>query len=489
MPKEETIEIRHVRGVVGEKENLPKLSPRSSITSRLQSLILKSLGIPYLIHLFGVLEKSSTLTFDAGEDLIAALHTDGTNLYAGLRTTPGKVVKVDLTDFTKVSTLTFDAGEDTVRALASDGVYLYAGLSVNPGKVVRILLSNFTKDSTVTFAAGENDVRALISDGTNLYAGLNTVPGKVVKVNLSTFTATSTLDLNGVGEQNVTSFYITNSYLYAGMDQAPGIVAKIDLGTFTKTASVTFVWGETSVSSLWSDGTYLYAGCQGSVHVVKIDLNTFLRVGSLVPTSAGEVTSLTSIGPYLYVNHSIAPGEISRIDLVTFSQYAIESFSVNEDFAKAIVTDGTYLYVGLDTSPGKLVRKYVIPTTSVYEKKIDSIYNKTTAGVTTGTYTHANGVTEDDVLAFSAATQDIYLRLDVNALTQATVIKEYEEVDGATYRQVSRKEFPKDFATDTKTISIYFKQANRDYKVTMQSSVAEGAQRSIPYVYRTEPRS
>ena len=103
-----------------------------------------------------------------------------------------------------------------------------------------------------------------------------------------------------------------------------------------------------------------------------------------------------------------------------------------------------------------------------------------------GTYTHSNDTNEHDVLEFTAATQDIHISLDVSALTQPVEIREYEKIDSTNYRQISLKTYPDDFDTGTDAITIYFKQKNKDYKVTLKSTVAEGASRDIPYVYRTD---
>ena len=103
-----------------------------------------------------------------------------------------------------------------------------------------------------------------------------------------------------------------------------------------------------------------------------------------------------------------------------------------------------------------------------------------------GTYTHPDDTTEHDVLEFSAATQDIHISLDVSALTQPVEIREYEKIDGTNYRQIALKTYPDDFDTGTDAITIFFKQKNKDYKVTFKSTAAEGASRSIPYVYRTD---
>jgi len=106
-----------------------------------------------------------------------------------------------------------------------------------------------------------------------------------------------------------------------------------------------------------------------------------------------------------------------------------------------------------------------------------------------GTYTHPNDTSEHDVLEFSADTQDIHISLDVSALTQPVEIREYEKIDGTNYRQISLKTYPDDFDTGTDAITIYFKQKNKDYKVTLKSTVAEGASRDIPYVYRTDGKT
>ena len=118
--------------------------------------------------------------------------------------------------------------------------------------------------------------------------------------------------------------------------------------------------------------------------------------------------------------------------------------------------------------------------------KILPLLGGTYTHVSSSTYTHPNDTNEHDVLEFSADTQDIYISLDVSALTQPTEIREYEKIDGTNYRQISLKTYPDDFDTGTQVITIYFYQKNKDYKVTLKSTVAEGASRSIPYVYRTD---
>jgi len=337
IPKEETIELRHVRGVIGEKENLPSLNARSTLASIIRSIVTKSYGVPQLIHLYGALVSNKTLTFAAGENNIRSLFSDGTYLYAGLSISPGKVVKIDLSTFTAVSTLTFAAGEDYVISLFSDGTYLYAGVDTAPGQVVKIDLATFTTVSTLTFAVGEDYIRSLFSDGTYLYAGSSTTPGQVVKIDLSTFTKVSTLTF-AAGEDNVTSLFSDGTYLYAGLLTAPGKIIKVDLSTFTTVSTLTFAVGENNTYSLFSDGTYLY-----------IELYT-------------------------------SPGKIIKVDLSTFTKVSTLTFAAGENNVSSMFSDGTYLYAGVHVSPGKVVRRYIIPSNDLHQRKISLINEQTHTG-------------------------------------------------------------------------------------------------------------
>ena len=330
MPSSETIEMRKIKGVVGDIDDLPENNPRSSVVSRIRALLLKVSGIPQLIHLYGALKLNKTLTLDTGEDNLQTLFSDGTYLYAGLEINPGKVIKIDLSDFTKVSTLTLDAGEATITSLFSDGTYLYAGTFTGPGKVVKINLSDFTKVSTLTFGAGEDQTYKLFSDGSYLYAGMNTNPGMVIKIDLSDFTKVSTLTLDA-GESQVRSLFSDGTYLYAGMNVNPGKIVKIDLETFTKVSTLTLDAGEGFVRTSVLDGTYLYVGLHGS------------------------------------------PAKIIKIDISTFTKVSTITLDTGEDDIAGSFTDGTYIYLGLNTTPSKVIRRYIVPMSNVFEKKINLI--------------------------------------------------------------------------------------------------------------------
>jgi hypothetical protein len=301
--------------------------------------------------------KVATLTFATDENNATNLTVYGGYLYAGLSTTPAKVVKIDLSTFTKVATLTFDTGEDYAWGFPVYGGYLYTSLYTSPAKVVKIDLSTFTKVATLTFDTGENYARALAVYGGYLYAGLFTSPGKVVKIDLSTFTKVATLTFD-TGEDYILSLAVYGGYLYAGLSTTPGKIVKIDLSTFTKVATLTLASGEDKILCLAVYGGYLYAGLNTSpAKIVKIDLSTFTKVATLTfDTGEDYARALAVYGGYLYTSLFTSPGKVVKIDLSTFTKVATLTLASGEDYAWALTVYGGYLYAGLNTSPAKVVK-------------------------------------------------------------------------------------------------------------------------------------
>lgn len=104
-----------------------------------------------------------------------------------------------------------------------------------------------------------------------------------------------------------------------------------------------------------------------------------------------------------------------------------------------------------------------------------------------GTYEHANGVAEEDavLIAPTEITRYNTLMLDLSNITKITTIRTYVQVDGSNYRLFDTAVFPTDFDANTVAVPIGFPASSKDMKVTMQSSVAEGAARDVPYFYIT----
>ncbi len=101
--------------------------------------------------------------------------------------------------------------------------------------------------------------------------------------------------------------------------------------------------------------------------------------------------------------------------------------------------------------------------------------------VTSGTFSLVNNILEQDALIVAAGTRVVDIELDMNNLTQINTVREYVQVDGANYRQISAKAFPTVFDTGTKCVTLSFVQKGTLYKVTLQASVLEGAAKDVPW--------
>lgn len=114
----------------------------------------------------------------------------------------------------------------------------------------------------------------------------------------------------------------------------------------------------------------------------------------------------------------------------------------------------------------------------------------TSPTVDTGSYNHPNDTTENTVATLSAPSgaRDITHRFDMSNITQNLTIRQYEQIDGTNYRQITAKIFPTDFDPGTKGVETSFKMSEGNYRITFQSAVAEGSIKAIPYTSRFEEK-
>lgn len=97
----------------------------------------------------------------------------------------------------------------------------------------------------------------------------------------------------------------------------------------------------------------------------------------------------------------------------------------------------------------------------------------------TGTFSLPNAITKATLLELLLNDDSVTISLDCSNLTQITIIGVEEEVDGATYRVLDTKEYPTDF--DGEAVKITLTGKGRDQKITLQSTVLEGAARDVPH--------
>ena len=162
-----------------------------------------------------------------GEDYCRALTFDGTYIYAGLYTSPARVIKIDPSTMTTISSWTPPGGENLCSALTFDGTYIYAGLWTLPAKMYKINPSTMTTVASWTAPGGDNFCTSLTFDGTYIYAACNTVPARVIKIDPSTMTTISRW-IGASGENTCWALTFDGTYIYAGLSTSPArIIRKI----------------------------------------------------------------------------------------------------------------------------------------------------------------------------------------------------------------------------------------------------------------------
>jgi len=325
---------------------------------------------------FNASNIEGSLELDTGENYLASAVIDTNNGYAyfGTNTSPGKVIKVDLSNFIRVGSVTLNAGEDYLVSAVIDtnNGYAYFGTNTAPGQIIKIDLNNFARVGSITLNAGENNLSSAVIDTTNSYAyfGTNSAPGKVIKVDLSNFIRVGSVTLNA-GEDYLASAVIdtNNGYAYFGTNTAPGKVIKVDLSNFTRVGSIALNAGEDYLQSAVIDTANgcAYFGTTdlsfNAAEIVKIDLNNFQRIESIAPSSNfWEFTSAvidTNAG-YAYFGHTNNPGggKIVKIDLTNFQYISSINLPNEEDFLYSAVIDpaNEKAYFGSKTLPGKIVK-------------------------------------------------------------------------------------------------------------------------------------
>src|SRR5206468_209302 len=115
-----------------------------------------------------------------------------------------------------------------------------------PAKVVKIRLSDFTRVAAIQLSSPAEDflLRALIDVNAGYaYFGTDQFPGVISNVRLSDFTEVGSLTLNGgnFGEDELAAAAIdpAGGFAYFGTLDSPPVVVKVRLSDFTENQSLT----------------------------------------------------------------------------------------------------------------------------------------------------------------------------------------------------------------------------------------------------------
>jgi hypothetical protein len=211
--------------------------------------------------------ESGSLTLGAGKEVIVSATIDPINGFAyfgtikkGGSSEPGKIVKVRLSDFTKVDELSLDQGEQNALSASADPVhgFAYFGTRVAVGsnyatRIVKLRLADFKRVGSLTLNLTDNFVTAVV-DSTREFAYFGGTAGSVVAVRLSDFSLYDSLSL-GVG----VSCAVTDpssDLLYLGTQTAPTTVVVVEpTAVVTTTATINLPSTVTSVLTVTDEYT------------------------------------------------------------------------------------------------------------------------------------------------------------------------------------------------------------------------------------------
>ncbi len=329
--------------------------------------------------------QGGILTLNYDESAITSVVIDTTNGfgYFGTGTSPGIIIKVRLADNSRVGALTLASGENNLTTAVMDGQYAYFGTYTTSAKVVKVDLSTFTRVSAVSLSAGQDYLYASVVDTTNHFAyfGTYTAPGKIIKINTASgsFAYVGELDMGSVGA-NESYFYnnaavldTENNFAYFGTYTENGAsgayVVKINTAPagFAYVGNIALANGEDNIASAVIDlsgaTNYAYFGTDTAPgQIVKVNLNTFTRVGAATGIVAGEDNFTSAVidtaNQFAYFGTDTAPGKIVKIDLATFAKTSTITLNSGEDYlySAAIDTSNNFAYFGNANNPGYIIK-------------------------------------------------------------------------------------------------------------------------------------
>ena len=311
------------------------------------------------------LTRVGALALNPGEGWIVSGSLDPSNgfAYFGTNGSPGVVVKVRLADFQRVAAVTLAPGESGLSSSLIDPANdaLYFGTNTLPARVVKLQLSDFTRVASVIFNEGEDAARCAVLDPALGYAYFGTGPsygpGYVVRVRLSDFQRVDALALGTLGPGSAVVDPVRH-LAYFGTWDSPGRVVKVDLAGFVLSSTLTLNSGEYWLSSGVIDpgGDFALFGTNTVPgKVVKVRLGDMIRIGSIDP-GAGEgylfAAAMDPGGASVYFGGGYEPGIIVKLRIADLAIQASLRLRTGENLPSSAVVDAESGFAPFDPMGG-----------------------------------------------------------------------------------------------------------------------------------------
>ncbi len=310
----------------------------------------------------------------AAETLVGSLTTPNANLldsavidsvhgfaYFGTDTSPGVIVKVNLSTFTEVATLQPGANCLTSAVIDVPGGFAYFGSFCN-GVVVKIRLSDFSVNGTLMVSS--QIVHGVI-DTLHGFAYFNDFANVIFRIRLSDFTNAGFLELPATATPLYTSVIDPSggfAYFASCCGAKPYNLYKVRLSDFTVVDRVPLNDPVVSAAIDTSNG-FAYFGIGTSPgQVVKVRLSDLKRVGSL-QLNPGEdfpdTAVINTASGFAYFGTETTPGIIIKVNTSTLTETGSLTLPASDCcFIKAAIIDigAGFAYFGGRTTPGIIAK-------------------------------------------------------------------------------------------------------------------------------------
>lgn len=333
----------------------------------------------------GFTETGSLALPSNGNNLSGAV-IDASNGFAYFGTSegvvPASILKIRLSNLTLAGTITLNPGEFSVGAgLIDSSGFAYFGIRApsfppqGPGAVVKIRLSDFTRVGTLSLASvpGGAYIQSAVIDINNGFAYFG-ASGSIAKIRLSDFSLNGTISLPPPANGGLTSAVIDPSkgFAYFGVASAPGVVVKIRLSDFVVYDLLQLKLSDSSLASavIDSERGFAYFGTNpfGPASIVRIRLSNFTRVDALnltagedgLPTAViDEKNGFAYFGTYGNREGGVCcgPATIVQVRLSDFTRVGTLVLKSGETALGSAVIDTLhgFAYFGTLTRPGIVV--------------------------------------------------------------------------------------------------------------------------------------
>jgi len=323
--------------------------------------------------------RAGVLTLGANETNLDAAMIDTAGGYAYFASNDSsnvnKAYKINLATFTRVGTLNFFCGfpscyENTPHSgLIDTAKHLaYFVMQSYPCRIVKVDLTTFTRLNVLTLNAGENNCSSASIDTTNgfLYTAAtndDATLGIIVKVNLATFKRAGALTLAASGESWADTQVIDAAHAmlyFTTGDFATAVkVVKVNLAGFTRVSDLTIASNLGPYSGLLDPAAgNLYFSYRSNATalggVTRVRISDFTSTGTLTFDAAkGPVLGgvIDPAGGVAYFPASTSPASVSMVNLASFSMANVTMMASGQNLMSCGVIDptGGYSYFANDT--------------------------------------------------------------------------------------------------------------------------------------------